>query len=88
MNGEAILAKDINTPVLTKNGISKLGDINIGEYIWSETGWVKVINKVCNGIKDVYKYHTNAGDFYSTDTHRILQNGEKIEVKMQNRSIY
>lgn len=66
--------------LLTKNGICKLEDVNIGDYIWSEDGWVKVINKICNGIKKVYKYKTYAGNFYGTDNHRIFSNSIKIEV--------
>jgi ribonucleoside-diphosphate reductase alpha chain len=66
--------------VLTPCGISTISDIKIGDMIWSENGWVKVINKVSSGIKDVYRYKTNANVFYGTDNHKIVQNGEKIEV--------
>ncbi len=65
--------------VLTPSGISTIGRIKIGDIIWSEDGWVKVINKFENGIKDVYKYRTNAGVVYSTEDHRIVSNGKKVE---------
>lgn len=67
--------------VLTKNGIRELKDISIGDEIWSETGWTKIINKWSTGIKKVYKYGTTAGCFYGTENHRLISNGEKIEAK-------
>ena len=67
--------------VLTPNGISTLKDINIGDLIWSEKGWTKVVNKVCTGNKDVYAYKTTFGTFYGTENHKVLENGEKIEAK-------
>jgi len=66
--------------VLTKDGISTIGQIQIGDEIWSETGWTKVINKWSSGIKDVYRYRTNSGVFYGTENHRIVSLGEKVEV--------
>jgi len=67
--------------VLTPSGISTIGNINIGDQIWSEDGWVKVINKIHSGVKDVNRYRTNASVFYGTENHRIKSNNEKIEVK-------
>lgn len=67
--------------VLTKNGIKQFRDINVGTEIWSEDGWVEVTNKRSSGIKEVYKYRTNAGVFYGTKNHRVVSNGEKIEIK-------
>lgn len=67
--------------VLTPNGISTMGAINIGDTIWSGYGWTKVINKVCTGIKPVHKYQTTAGYFLGTENHKIFQNGERVEVK-------
>lgn len=66
--------------VLTPEGISTFDDIAVGSTIWSEDGWVKVINKVCSGVKAVNKYTTSGGIFYGTDTHRIKSKGVKIEV--------
>lgn len=65
------------------NGESKivqLGDISIGDTIWSGHNWTKVINKWCTGVKDVYKYTTSTGYFLGTDNHRIVSNGIKVEV--------
>ena len=67
--------------VLTKNGISDIGSIEIGDKIWSKDGWVTVTNKFSNGIKDIYSYKTTAGTFIGTKNHKVSQNGELIEVK-------
>lgn len=67
--------------VLTPDGIKQLADVKIGDKIWSsDDKWVTITNKWSTGIKQVYKYTTRAGDFYSTENHRVLQNGEKVEV--------
>ena len=65
--------------VLTKNGISVIGNINIGDEIWSKEGWTKIVNKWSTGTKKVYCYRTRAGAFYGTDTHKLVSNGVKIE---------
>lgn len=67
--------------VLTPQGISTIGKIKIGDTIWSGKQWTKVINKVATGVKDVSEYRTTTGKFIGTENHRIVQNGEKIEVK-------
>lgn len=67
--------------VLTKTGISTIGKINIGDEIWSESGWTKVTKKWSTGLNDVYEYKTTGGTFYSTENHRIVSNGEKIQIK-------
>jgi ribonucleotide reductase alpha subunit len=67
--------------VLTPEGISTIGKIKQGDLIWSEDGWVKVINKQSSGIKDVYEYGTSSTDsFSSTKEHRISSNNKKIEI--------
>lgn len=67
--------------VLTKDGIRKLGEINIGDIIWSGEQWTKVINKWKTGHKPVYKYETSVGNFIGTENHRIVSKGQKIEVR-------
>lgn len=68
------------TKVLTPNGIREFKDVNIGDMIWSNEGWTKIINKWSTGIKDVYKAKTTIGDFYSTENHRVVSKGHKIEL--------
>ena len=67
--------------ILTPNGISTIGQLNIGDEIWSSEGWTKVLNKWSTGINKVYNYKTNSGSFLGTEHHRILSQGSKIEVK-------
>lgn len=67
--------------VLTPEGIREFKDISIGDKIWSEEGWTTVVNKWSTGIKDVYKASTTVGDFYSTENHRVVSNGVKVELK-------
>lgn len=66
--------------VLTPEGIKTFDDIRTGSIIWSGKEWTKVVNKVHTGRKEVFKYYTSAGIFVGTPDHRIVQNGEKIEV--------
>ena len=67
--------------VLTPDGIKTFNDIKIGDIIYNGQGsWTKITNKISTGIKPVYLYKTNAGIFSGTKNHRVLQNGEKIEV--------
>lgn len=67
--------------VITPMGLSTIGDIKIGDNIWSESGWTKVLNKWSTGIKKVKRYETSSGVFYGTENHRLLSEGVKIEAK-------
>jgi len=69
--------------LLTPQGILELKDIDIGDCIWSSEGWTRVIGKWSTGIKEVYRYTTENGSiFEGTENHKILQHGEKVEVKI------
>lgn len=70
-----------SSTVLTPNGISTIGRINVGDMIWDGKGWTKVIRKWKTGHKPVYRYFTNAGEFTGTDNHHIVENGKKVEVR-------
>ena len=67
--------------IIKKEGISTIGNINIGDEIWSKEGWTKVINKWSTGIRKVYRYRTTRGVFYGTENHKVVSNGIKTEVK-------
>lgn len=76
--------------VLTKDGIRTFSDIEVGTEIWSSEGWTKVLKKWSTGIKKVYEYKLSTDKktlndldycFNGTDTHKVLENGAKIEVK-------
>jgi hypothetical protein len=66
--------------VLTPEGIKTIGEIEIGSTIWSGKQWTKVTNKWSTGVKPVYAFRTRAGTFYGTENHRVVSEGEKIEV--------
>jgi len=68
--------------VLTKTGIADFDDIDVGSIIWSEDGWVTVVNKMYTGIKPVYEYKgENEYIFVGTENHNLKDiNGTKIEV--------
>ena len=66
--------------LLTRSGIKQLKNISIGDEVYSEDGWVTVLNKWSNGIKQVYRYNTTAGSIDLTDNHKVKYLGSKIEV--------
>ena len=67
--------------VLTPKGLSSIGKINEGEFIWSSEGWTRVVKKWSTGNKDVYKYRTSRGLFIGTENHRLVSKGVKVEAK-------
>ena len=67
--------------LLTPNGITTMGDIQVGDTIWSGQRWTKVTRKVATGVKPVYAYRTTAGTFYGTENHRVVSNGVKVEAR-------
>lgn len=70
-----------SAPVLTPTGIKTFAEIDAGSIIWSGKQWTKVLKKWSTGIKPTFEFRTRAGVFYGTENHRVVQNGEKIEVK-------
>lgn len=71
-----------SSPIIKQNGLSTFKELKVGDKIWSENGWTSVVNKWSNGVKKVYEYRTTSGYFLGTENHRIVQNGEKIEVDL------
>jgi Ribonucleotide reductase alpha domain/LAGLIDADG-like domain len=67
--------------LLTPDGIRTLGEIEAGDTIWSQDGWVRVTRKTCAGIKPVFRYRTTAGWVDATENHRVISAGVKVEVK-------
>ena len=68
-------------PILTANGIRTMGDIQIGDMIWSSEGWTRVANKWSTGEKKVYSYRTSSGQFIGTSNHRVVSSGIKVEAE-------
>ena len=67
--------------VLTQDGIRTIGDINIGDKIWSSEGWTTVMNKWSTGINKVFKYETTGGRFFGTQDHKVMSCKIKTKVK-------
>jgi ribonucleotide reductase alpha subunit len=68
-------------PVLTPDGIKTLGEVSIGDEIWSGNKWTKIVKKWSTGIKPVFAYKTRAGIFYGTENHNVFSFGERVEAK-------
>jgi ribonucleoside-diphosphate reductase alpha chain len=65
-------------PVLTPNGISTIGAIEIGSTIWTGSQWAQVKRKIATGIKPVQVYHTTAGRVICTAEHKVFLDGERV----------
>ncbi len=82
--GEAVFGFNPCQPafatVLTPKGIRTLGEVEIGDTIWSGKGWTKITNKAMTGVKEVFRYRTTSGRFVGTKNHRVVEAGVKIPV--------
>jgi len=67
--------------VRTKEGLRQFKDIDVGTYIWSESGWTKIVRKISTGINQVFRYHTRGGTFYGTEKHELVSEGFKMEAR-------
>jgi len=67
--------------VLTPEGIRRLDEVSEGSLIWSGKQWTRIAAKWSTGVKPVYDYVTGWGRFTGTSNHRVVQFGEKIEVR-------
>jgi Ribonucleotide reductase alpha domain/LAGLIDADG-like domain len=67
--------------LLTPDGISTMREIEVGDTIWSQDGWVHVTHKVMTGVKPVCRYRTTAGYVDATESHRVMSNGVKTELQ-------
>lgn len=64
--------------LLTPDGIKTFNDIGVGSVIWGKSDWTTVTAKWSTGIKTVYNYVSEFGEFLGTENHRVVQNGEKV----------
>jgi hypothetical protein len=64
--------------LLTPAGIRTMGEMQIGDTVWSGKRWTKITNKVATGVKPVFSYRTKAGVFVGTENHRVVSAGIKI----------
>lgn len=67
--------------VRTREGIKTLGQVNIGDEIWSGKQWTKIKRIVPTGVKPVFRFYTRAGIFAGTDEHRVISNGVRVQAQ-------
>jgi len=67
--------------LLAPDGLRRMGDIQTGDTVWSQDGWVRVTRKVATGVKPVYRYRTTAGYVDATENHRVMSRGVKTELR-------
>lgn len=67
--------------VLTPKGIRRFDEVTVGDLIWSQNGWTKIVKKWSTGINPVYRYRTTAGCFEGTEGHRVVSNHMKVEAR-------
>lgn len=72
---------DFATLIKRGVGLVTMGEISVGDEVWSESGWTRVTGKVHSGSKPVFEYRTRRGLFVGTEDHRVVQDGEKVEVR-------
>lgn len=65
-------------------GEATMGDVEIGDEIWSRQGWTKIINKWSTGVKPVFLVKTENGEFIGTNDHRLDLLTHKEEVGKSN----
>ena len=76
-----------NTSILTKNGLKEIKNVNKSDEVWTRIGWVKVLDVINNGKKEVYKVKTKRGfEIISTKNH-IYLNKNNEETKLKNFNI-
>ena len=73
INNEVAQCIEENQEVLTKKGLTKIKDINIGDEVYTRKGFIKVIGKFDKGIKDTIILKTKQGtELKATSDHVIM----------------
>jgi len=61
-----------STYTICNNGIRVIGDVTIGDSVWSSGGWKKVLNKFDNGVRRIWEVKTSRGSILeATAPHRV-----------------
>ena len=47
--------------VYTPSGFKKIGDVQVGDSVWTHTGFVRVINTIDSGVKETFVLKTKRG---------------------------
>lgn len=74
--------------LITKNGLKKIEDINIGDIVWTGFSWQKVNYWVDDGVKRGIKIKTNKGyEFTGTPIHRYWALRDGIEQWIESKDL-
>ena len=74
-----------NSLVLTKNGLKEIQYIQPNkDYVWTLNGWIKVVNKIKCGIKDVWKVTTKKGLTCTASADHIFLSSNRQETRLKN----
>lgn len=69
--------------VLTKQGETELSNVDIGDVIYSQDGWVTIVNKVSRGVKQVFAYGVDGyAVFVGTSDHKVLTQYDKRKIQI------
>jgi len=71
-----------NQRILTKNGLIKIKDCKIDDYVWTKKGWVRV-NNILSNKKTVYEIKTKFGFKISTSKEHIFLTTDNFNTKEQ-----
>jgi ribonucleoside-diphosphate reductase alpha chain len=73
------LTKDFT--FVTNNGLRKLGDIKVGDIVWTGKSWSPITALWSTGVKEVIRYSlSNGSTIDMTSNHRVVSNGTKSEI--------
>lgn len=64
--------------VITHNGLGTMGELEVGQEIWTGKQWSRVVRKTYTGVKPVFRYQTTAGFFLGTADHKVISEGERV----------
>ncbi len=68
--------------VLTPGGVRTFSDLEVGSVIWSGSDWTTVLSKTATGVRSVFRYVTDAGDFVGTPDHLVIVDGERVRANV------
>ena len=75
-----------DSKVLTKSGLKNICDVEIDDYVWTQKGWIKVINKYKNK-KQVFKITTKRGYSIESSKDHVFLDKDLQEIKLSELNI-
>ena len=69
--------------VLTEHGLVEIKNVKPNDKVWTKTGWVKVLDVVSNGIKEVFETTSEFGFQIQTTLNHVFVNGQGQEQALE-----